>query len=59
MAKKFKLEIILGNEEMLTYEHVSEKLRAVADKVERGTSQGVILDSNSNKVGRFYVVRSN
>lgn len=57
---KFKLEIELGNDAMLTGEDVARALRKVADVVESCTpyvvkaeGPGTIRDENGHKVGTW------
>lgn len=52
----FWLSIECGNDAMRTYEDIAEALRKVADRIENGTREGRIRDTNGNSVGGFEVV---
>lgn len=50
---KFKLEIQMGNEAMLTREDVARKVRQISEKIDSGYDEGRIMDDNGNKVGKW------
>lgn len=55
---KFALEFNMDNAafEIVTYE-VETILKKVASKISNGEQSGVIMDTNGNKVGKFWMGR--
>lgn len=52
----FTLKIALGNDAMNSPEEVAAALRAVADRLDAGRTQGTILDANGNTVGTWDLI---
>lgn len=53
MAKRFTLDIRMGNEAMQTGEDVADLLREAAFYIEQHDSGRGLFDVNGNRVGRF------
>ena len=55
MNVTFKLEIEMGNAAMSLRSDVADALSGVAVKMHRGQAEGIIIDSNGNTVGKFWM----
>jgi len=49
----FKVDLELGNDAMQSAEDIADALRDIAKKLEKGISDGKIMDKNGNTVGIF------
>jgi hypothetical protein len=50
---EFSMKITLGNDAMQTTQHVSAKLREIAERIDRGQDGGKVMDDNGNSVGSW------
>lgn len=55
MNGTFRLEIEMGNSEMLKRRDIADALTDVASKLKCGQAAGGIVDINGNTVGKFWM----